>query len=123
MQVKRLTVDLDFKPWTVIENIPSHWVKIDVAIYHGYGVKFEMDQFCYIKVKPMTEIRRTTPWKQLSLTRWPLDNWSMQPKDKIIREHIATVTIPTTDLSGKKKDFGTYALRFEMDMKGLKALW
>ena len=69
-------------PFAVVENIPSDWTKIDIAIYHCYMKGFRMYNKLNIKVMPISDFnKKSAEWSMAMSTGWPLKNYENKPRD------------------------------------------
>lgn len=84
-------------PRATIENIPSHWKQISVAIYHQYYDNCRLqDTHVDLHAQTMAQAHEEGKDSYVKLDRWSFNKQeiAMHPKNQGIREHLVTLDVP-----------------------------
>ena len=82
-------------PSAKVEHIPQDWARVDVALYHAYLRECNLRQANFIVYAGSQDALLTTGESEyVEILKKPCHNGNDLERDKIIREHLATIEIP-----------------------------
>ena len=84
-------------PSSLIENVPSKWNKINIALYHIYFEGCSLQQTdIQVFAAPMTKLHeKQNTYTKIWTKRFDRNEIAQKPKDEPYREHLVALDVPS----------------------------